>query len=130
MECYTFLAGGNMLNERFDLPFDLYTRNKIISDLIYLLRKNKKCSKILDIGGRSGHLKDFLQEDDDLYILDIRKSEFNEKNYFVGDIISAPFKDHIFDVVVSSDLFEHISPENRENTLSEMLRFSKHFVIL
>ncbi len=121
---------GNMLYERFDLPFDLYTRNRIISDLIYLLRKNKECLKILDIGGRSGHLKDFLQEDDDLYVLDIQKSEFNEKNYFVGDIISGPFKDRTFDVVVSSDLFEHISPENRETTLSEMLRISKNFVIL
>ncbi|MCZ7392290.1 MAG: glycosyltransferase, partial [Candidatus Methanoperedens sp.] len=118
-----------MLNERLDLPFDLYTRNKIISDLINLLRKNKRL-KILDIGGRSGHLEDFLQEDDDLYVLDIRKSEFNEQNYFVGDIISAPFKDRTFDVVVSSDLFEHISPDNRESTLSEMLRISKNFVIL
>ncbi len=119
-----------MLSERFDLPFDLYTRNKIISDLINLLRKNNKCLKILDIGGRSGHLMEFLQEYDDLYILDIRKSESNEKKYFVGDIISAPFKDHTFDVVVSSDLFEHISPENRESTLSEMQRISKNYVIL
>jgi ubiquinone/menaquinone biosynthesis C-methylase UbiE len=119
-----------MLNERFDLPFDLYTRNRIISDLICLLRKNKKRLKIIDIGGRSGYLEDFLQENDNLFILDILKSEFNEKNYFVGDIISAPFKDRTFDVVVSSDLFEHISPENRENTLSEMLRISKNFVIL
>ncbi len=119
-----------MLIERFDLPFDLYTRNKIISDLINLLRKNKKRLKILDIGGRSGHLKEFLQEDDDLYILDILKSESNEKNYFVGDIISAPFKDRSFDVVISSDLFEHISPGNRESTLSEMQRISKNYVIL
>ncbi|MFA4956992.1 MAG: glycosyltransferase [Candidatus Methanoperedens sp.] len=119
-----------MLIERFDLPFDLYTRNKIISDLINLLRKKKKGLKILDIGGRSGHLKEFLQVDDDLYILDILKSESNEINYFVGDIISAPFKDRTFDVVVSSDLFEHISPENRENTLSEMQRISKNYVIL
>lgn len=130
MECYTSLAGGNMPNERLDLPFDLYTRNKIISDLANLFRKNKKCLKILDIGGRSGHLNKFFQEDDDFYILDIRKSESNEKNYFVGDIIRAPFKDCIFDVVVSSDLFEHISHENRENSLSEMLRISKNFVIL
>ena len=119
-----------MLNDMFDLPFDLYTRNKIISDLINLLRKNKTGLKILDIGGRSGHLKEFLQNDDDLYILDIRKSESNEKNYFVGDIICAPFKEHTFDVVVSSDLFEHIPPENRESTLSEMYRISKNYVIL
>lgn len=129
MEFVIFLAGGNMLNENLDLPFDLYTRNKIISDLINLLRKNKGL-KILDIGGRSGHLKEFLQEDDDLYILDILKSESDEKNYFIGNIISPPFKDCVFDVVVSSDLFEHLSPENRERSLSEMLRISKNFVIL
>ena len=119
-----------MLNERLDLPFDLYTRNQIISDLINFLRENKNSIKILDIGGRSGHIKEFLQQEDELYILDIRKSEQNEDNYFIGNILNAPFRDKIFDIVVSSDLYEHISGENRLNSLSEMIRIGKNFVIL
>jgi GT2 family glycosyltransferase/ubiquinone/menaquinone biosynthesis C-methylase UbiE len=119
-----------MLNENLNLPFDLYTRNIIISDLINKIREDNKRLKILDVGGRNGDLTKFLHEDDDLYILDIRNSQFNEKNYFLGNIINAPFKDDIFDVVVSSELFEHIASEHREISLSEMLRISKNFIIL
>ena len=99
-----------MLNDKLDLPFDLYTRNKIISDLIGKLRNNNQPLRILDVGGRSGELRRFLREDDDLYILDIRNTEYNEKNYFIGNIIKAPFKEFTFDVVVSSELYEHIAP--------------------
>lgn len=119
-----------MLNDKLDLPFDLYTRNKIISDLIGKLRNNNQPLRILDVGGRSGDLRKFLQEDDDLYILDIRNTEYNEKNYFIGNIINAPFKDFTFDVVVSSELYEHIVHENRERSVSEMLRVSKNYIIL
>lgn len=119
-----------MINENLNLPFDRYTRNKIIGDFINNLREINKQIRILDVGGRSGDLRKFLQEDDELYILDIRNSESNEKNYFLGNITNAPFKDLIFDVVVSSELFEHLTPENREKSLSEMFRMSKNFVIL
>lgn len=118
------------MDEKLALPFDRYSRNKIMSDFINKLRETNRRLRILDIGGRSGDLRKFLHEDDDIYILDIRNSEYNEKNYFLGNIINAPFKDHIFDVVVSSELFEHIEPENREKSLSEMVRVSKNFIIL
>jgi GT2 family glycosyltransferase len=112
----------------FNLPFDLYTRNFIVAQIARAIRKEEKF-RILDIGGRSGHLNQFLQ-DDDVFILDIRASEAGERNYILGDITCAPLKDGLFDLVVSLDLFEHISPEDRERALAEMIRVGKNFVIL
>jgi len=116
------------VDEKLDLPFDLYTRNILISKLVNSVR-NKSKLKILDVGGRGGQFKDFLKEDK-YYILDLRESERKEENYIVGDIRDAPLKNSSFDVVISSDLYEHIPREDRLKTVSEMLRLSKNFIVL
>jgi GT2 family glycosyltransferase len=114
------------------LPFDLYTRNKIISYMIKEIKHsvNSMSLKILDVGGRNGRLRDFLENSDDFWILDTRESEGSEKNYIVGDIKSTHFKDGEFDIVVSSDVYEHLPPVDRTSALSEMLRISKLYAIL
>ena len=115
-------------DEKLDLPFDLYTRNLLITKLVNHVRAKEKL-KILDVGGRGGLLKDFFKEYE-YYILDIRDSEQREENYIIGDIRAAPLKNSSFDVVISSDLYEHIPAEDRVKTVSEMLRLSKSFVVL
>jgi len=111
-----------------NLPFDLFTRDFLIQKLINSIRKNNDESlKILDVGGRAGNLRDFLPNDE-IYILDIRRGE--ESNYVIGDISHAPYKDFSFDVVVSSDVYEHIPNEDREKVVHEMLRISKNYIIL
>ena len=120
---------NELTNNLLDLPFDLYTRNKIISDLIHIIQDDKAFN-ILDVGGRNGHIANFRQKCDELYILDIRQSETHENNYIKGNIKKAPFGDSAFDLVLSSELYEHINPEDRLNSLSEMLRISKNYVVL
>lgn len=115
-------------DEKLDLPFDLYTRNLLITKLVNHVRDKEKL-KILDVGGRGGLLKDFLKGDS-FYILDILSSERKEENYIIGNIRAAPLKNSSFDVVISSDLYEHIPAEDRLKTVSEMLRLSKNFVVL
>ncbi|RCV65570.1 Glycosyltransferase, partial [Methanophagales archaeon] len=115
-------------DEKLDLPFDLYTRNLLITKLVNHVRAKEKV-KILDVGGRGGLLKDFVKEYE-YYILDILDSEQKEENYIIGDIRAAPLKNSSFDVVISSDLYEHIPAEDRVKTVSEMLRLSKNFVVL
>ena len=118
----------NSNSDLVNLPFDLYIRNLLIKRLINSVRKNNNESlKILDVGGRAGKLCDFLP-DDDMHILDIRSGE--ESNYVVGNVSHTPYKDASFDVVVSSDVYEHIPPEDRLNAVNEMLRISKNYVIL
>ena len=53
---------------KLELPFDLYTRNFLISNLVEAIRYKAKL-KILDIGGRGGQLRNFFEEDE-YYILD------------------------------------------------------------
>jgi len=113
---------------KLELPFDLYTRNFLITKLVKAI-KDKDKLKILDVGGRGGQLKDFLKEDE-YYILDILNSEEKEENYIVGDIRDAPLRNSSFDIVISSDLYEHIPPRDRLRVISEMLRLSKNFVVL
>jgi len=113
---------------KLELPFDLYTRNFLISNLVEAIRYKAKL-KILDIGGRGGQLRNFFEEDE-YYILDFLNNKQKEKGYIIGDIRDAPFKSNLFDVVISSDLYEHILPQDRLMVVSEMLKLSKNFIIL
>lgn len=119
------------MNSDFDLmnlPFDQYTRNYIIKKIIDSIRDNCNNSfKILDAGGRNGNLSSFLH-DDEIHIIDIRPG--TESNYVIGDVTKSPYKDSSFDIVVSSDVYEHVPASEREYFISELLRVSKNFVIL
>ena len=110
-----------------DLPFDLYTRNLIITQSVNHVREQKKL-KILDIGGRNGSLK---FQNDDYFILDILSIDSDSKESFIkGDAKFIPFKNASFDVVISSDLYEHIPQQDRKIVLDEMFRVSKKFIVL
>ena len=117
-------SGIDLLN----LPFDLYTRNYIIKKIIDSFRNNCNDSfKILDAGGRNGYLSSFLHNDE-IHIIDIRSG--NESNYVIGDVTKAPYKESSFDIVVSSDVYEHVPTSERLKFISELLRVSKNIVIL
>ncbi len=53
-----------------ELHFDFYTCNVLIARLINIVRGVPEPLKILDVGGKGGHLRDFLVQDE-LHILDI-----------------------------------------------------------
>jgi hypothetical protein len=111
-----------------DLPFDQYTRNYLIKELVSALKGNCKSSlKILDAGGRNGNLSSFLP-DEEIHIIDIRSG--SESNYVIGDVTKAPYKDNAFDITVSSDVYEHVPAGGRLKFVSELLRVSKNFVII
>lgn len=111
------------------LPFDLYIRNRIAADLINSI--SKFGLEILDVGGREGRLYQFL-EGHRVSILDIREPENTKKDdrYFLGSILSAPFPSNSFDVVVSMDMLEHLSPKDRIKAIEEMIRISKIGIIV
>jgi GT2 family glycosyltransferase len=111
------------------LPFDLYTRNFIIKQIIEQIRNSKKL-KILDVGGRNGFLTQFFQNDD-YFILDTRPVDLDLKDSYInGTAKFIPFIDDSFDIVISSDLYEHIPQNDREIVFDEMFRVSKKFIIL
>jgi GT2 family glycosyltransferase len=110
-----------------ELEFDLYTRNILIKKMIESIRNENTPFRILDVGGRAGKLKYFLP-DDEIHILDIRKGE--EIDYVLGNIKAAPYQSNSFDIVISSDVYEHIPENDRLDVISEMFRISSNYVIL
>ncbi|MGE5341644.1 MAG: glycosyltransferase [Candidatus Omnitrophota bacterium] len=122
-----------------DYPFDLYQRTRDIREIVDIIASETANEtpklKILDVGGFRIEaedrdnllLREFLPQHD-IVALDMVASPIT--GYVQGDGTCLPFKDAAFDVVVSSDVYEHIPPEDREKFLESLLRVSRGFVIL
>jgi len=120
-----------------DYPFDLYQRSRDIGEIVTLISREtgKARLKILDVGGYRVDaedrndllLREFLPQHD-ITALDLMDSDIN--GYVRGDGTCLPFKDNVFDVVVSSDVFEHVPEHLREVFTENLVRVSAGFVIL
>ena len=109
-----------------DLFFDQYQRYKMVQEIIDSFREGEPL-KILDVGGYPGQILDFLP-DDDVLVIDIVEAE--KPNYMRADALNLPFEDNSFDIVLSTDVFEHIEPAQRGRFLSEQKRVSRKALIL
>ncbi|MCP1662280.1 glycosyltransferase involved in cell wall biosynthesis [Methanocalculus sp. AMF5] len=116
------------MQDIFNLPFDLYIRNRIISDFIALIHKDKTLT-ILDAGGRSGELSSFVKTNV-VCILDILLPTQEKDNYILGSILNPPFRDCSFDLVILSDVLEHIEESERSNAIKAMLKLTNNYLIL
>lgn len=119
------------------LPADLYSRNTLYGILIKNILDNRKAHEnsqslnILDVGGYEGKLGWFLPQHTKLTILDRKDPPEKAKtNYVKGDATQMPFNEGEFDLVISSDLLEHLDENDREQAFREMLRVSKRHIIL
>uniref|UniRef100_A0A7V4E5J4 Glycosyltransferase n=1 Tax=candidate division WOR-3 bacterium TaxID=2052148 RepID=A0A7V4E5J4_UNCW3 len=116
-----------------NLPFDLFTRNFIITSVINNYYKNNSSGSkinILDVGGKNGRIKEFFDESKfDVVVLDIDPKP-DVEDYVVGDARALPFKRKSFEVVVSCELLEHIPLKDRTRVLENMIEVSKDLVIL
>lgn len=108
-----------------NLPFDQYSRQKIVADIINSairsLASHTGPLNIIDLGGHKGHTKDFLPQDK-LTILDLYDETY--EGYVKGDATKTDFADKSFDVAVSYDTFEHIPPQLRKAFILEGIRIS------
>lgn len=120
-----------------DYPFDLYQRTRDITEVVELIaqKTGKEKLRILDVGGfrmdaderEDLLLREFLP-DHDIYSLDMVDS--GSPGYIKGDGTLLPFKDDTFDVVVTSDVFEHIPRPLRQRFTENLARVSRGFVLL
>lgn len=120
-----------------DYPFDLYQRTRDIREVVEIIEKEtgKDKLKILDVGGyrvdaadrENLLLREFLPHHD---IIALDMVESTTPGYVQGDGTQLPFKDNAFDVVVSSDVYEHIPQDLRREFVENLTRTAKHFVIL
>lgn len=107
------------------LPFDQFSRQKIVSYLIdesFRKKSKQKTFKIIDVGGHNGKTAEF-QPDDTVFILDL--FDENYENYTKGDATNTDFAGDSFDIVCSFDVLEHIPHDRRQLFVDEALRISK-----
>lgn len=112
------------------LPFDQFSRQKIVSYLIDEAFRSKAPArkyKIIDLGGHNGKTVEF-QPKDKVTILDVFDESY--KGYVKGDATKTSFADDSFDFVCSFDVFEHIPRSRRQAFVNEALRISKYGVFL
>jgi hypothetical protein len=119
-----------------ELPFDQYQRYRVIKEIISVIKEatGTKLFRVLDIGGYCIHLgkeilpiTEFLPEET-TYAVDIQKARLS--HYIQGTGLALPIKDKAFDIVVTSDTFEHIPREKRQEFLKELLRVSSKYIII
>lgn len=115
-----------MTNALKELPFDQYSRQVIVRELLECLRPASTKYKLLDIGGYKGNTSKFLHEDN-VTVVDLFESE--EENYVKASGEKLPFADESFDYCLSFDALEHIESSKRIRVIDEALRVAKHGVI-
>jgi len=127
-----------MVNDRLlDMPFDQFQRYKAVEEVIQIIKaeSGRKHLKILDVGGYYKNsegqdtfpLKEFLP-DEEITVLDIIDCQL--PRYIKGDAVRMPFNPNTFDVLVSQDVLEHISPGEREKFLDNLFQTTTEFIIL
>ncbi len=99
--------------------------------ILGLIKNNKKDIKILDIGCAGGVLLKELKKYGflNLYGIDIEEkfvklSKKICKNIFLADAGHLPFKDDYFDIIIASDILEHL--KNDKKALKEWCRVLKN----
>ncbi len=115
------------------VTFDQYQRYKTISVIAEKIKANEKIEKlkILEVGANAQkNLGKFLE--DEIFYTDISMPEGfeNDENFFVADATNlVEVKNDEYDIVVASDVFEHIPSDLREKFLTELYRVSKYAVV-
>ena len=109
------------------LPFDQYQRYRLVSDLLRELRGAGPQLHVLDVGGRTAVLRDFL-DDARIDLVDMEPS--SSRGLVLGDGARLPFKDGAFDVVCAFDTLEHVPPPLRSAFVAECRRVARRWVIL
>ena len=94
----------------------------------YQQQTNKNKLKVLDVGGSGSIITTFI--DVDLTIIDILPNEANLPNYIQGSALVMPFADSSFDAVISCDVLEHISKDDRPLFLKEIARVTGDLAIV
>lgn len=120
---------GVLRNRGYDQSF--YTRYIITAKIIDEIRKSipsKRSLKILDLGGYNGAARELLAKDK-VTILDIFEDNKLD-DYIRVDSVGIPRPDDSFDIVISTDVLEHISRDSRDKFINEALRVAKYGVVI
>jgi len=116
-----------MTADLLELPFDQYQRYRLVADILNEVRPKGRTLSILDVGGRTALLRQFLPSDD-VTAVDLEMSD--EPGLVLGDGSRLPFQDGSFDVVAGFDTLEHVPPARRTAFVDECARVASRWVVL
>ena len=113
---------------------DSYSRYFIISEIIEKNYLTKKIS-ILEFGGSGGFLYYLLADKKlsfELTIIDTLppQKKIKKYKYIQKDATQTGYSDNSYDVVVSTDVLEHIPDEKKIRFIEESIRISRELVII
>lgn len=93
-------------------------------------KSNLLNSKILEIGSGSLGVTPYLKKHVDALDVDFSGPKSPFINKIKGKAWELPFRKNAYDVSISADVLEHISPRLREKSIYEMLRVTKKLAII
>lgn len=120
----------------FLLSPDGFTRYYLLSRIINAYNKTPtKTVTLLDVGGKGTLLPKFLDEKKSyrITVLDILPEDKKQSlpyTYRQASATKQPFRENTFDVVVSTDVLEHIVDKQKKKFLSECIRVAKDIVVI
>jgi hypothetical protein len=114
---------------------DGYSRYYSISNILRIVFGPKRVD-ILDVGGDSQWMSRFLDSvsvDYKLTIVDTREADFKSSNprltYVQGDFFKIEPADYSADVVMNTDVLEHIPPDLKVSFVNQCIKFANSVVI-
>ena len=110
-----------------DLPFDQYQRYELVRALLESVRAPGETFQVLDVGGRTALLRDFLPMDR-VELVDVDPSDVD--GLVLGSGAQLPFQSDSVDVVAAFDTLEHVPPALRDAFVAECARVARRYVIL
>jgi ubiquinone/menaquinone biosynthesis C-methylase UbiE len=96
--------------------------------------ENLKWETALDVGASNGPAVEWLTAKSkqatgiDISSLAVEQAQAYGRNVIQGSALALPFKDKAFDLVFSSDMMEHLAPEDLGAAIAEQVRVSKRYV--
>jgi ubiquinone/menaquinone biosynthesis C-methylase UbiE len=102
-----------------NIPFDQYSRQFQVAQMVNALRVPGQTFKILDVGGYKGKTAEFFPNDK-VTVLDVY--DVDEPNYVKGNGLALPFDAGSFDIVVNFDVLEHIASSDRPAFIDQCAR--------
>ena len=110
-----------------DLPFDQYQRYELVRALLESVRSPGETFQVLDVGGRTALLREFLPADR-VELVDVDPSDVD--GLILGSGAELPFQSDSVDVVAAFDTLEHVPPALRDAFVAECARVARRYVIL
>ncbi len=132
----TLSPSGLLNNKTIDIDKYVYldptyvSRYLILAGIIdsYRYHKSDQNLKILEVGGSGSILHHFVEAD--ITIIDVLPNDNKLENYVQGDALAMPFADKSYDIVITSDVLEHIPKDNRAKFLKEISRVTKDLAVV